>query len=278
MRDISVDQITNGVETAFLKANVDVSKIQTCLESLKPKETSKIGQSVLDQLIQNAKIAKDKNVPCCQDTGMAIVFVEVGQDAHVVGGSITDAINKGVKNAYQNGYFRKSVVDPITRVNTQDNTPAIVHYDMVLGDNITIHVLPKGFGSENMSRIAMLTPAHGINGVMDFVVKTIKENGANACPPLVIGVGIGGDFEKCAMLSKHALLRDVGIKSTDPDLLAIENQLLERINELDIGPMGFGGKTTALAVNVEKYHTHIAGLPVAVNVQCHALRHETVVL
>lgn len=278
MNNIDAIRITQAVEAAFLKANIDVKSVGTYLKSIENQETSSIGKEIIHQIIENADISLENAMPACQDTGMAVVFVEIGQDVHVENGNLTEAINQGVRNAYKKGYFRKSVVDPLSRINTKDNTPAIIHYDIVPGETIKITALPKGFGSENMSDIAMLTPAAGKQGVLDFILKTVKEKGANACPPLVVGVGIGGTFEKCAILSKKSLMRNLNQSSPDPELAEMEEFLLTEINKLGIGPMGLGGKISALAVFIEKFPTHIAGLPVAVNMMCHSLRHETVVV
>lgn len=278
MRTIKCEDISKAVEKAFLTANTDVIKVRDYLCDVKCNETSATGKIIIDQLIENANVAKELNIPSCQDTGMAVVFCNIGSEVVIEGGQLSDAINKGVRDAYVLGRLRKSVVDPITRENTRDNTPAIIHYDIVPGDKLELTVLPKGFGSENMSEVAMLTPAVGLDGVLDFIVDVVKRKGANACPPLVVGVGIGGTFEKCTLMSKHSLARDLGSVNENAELAKLEEQLLERINQLDIGPMGLGGKITALAVFIEKYPTHIAGLPVAVNMMCHALRHERVVL
>lgn len=278
MREIDVREITKAVCDAFLKANTDVIKVRDFLCDIKDREKSQTGKIIIDQLIENANIAKDLSIPSCQDTGMAVVFCRVGRDVHISGGGLEDAVNAGVRIAYDKGRFRKSVVDPITRENTKDNTPAIIHWEFAEGDRVEITVLPKGFGSENMSAIGMLTPAVGLEGVLDFIVETVKTRGANACPPLVVGVGIGGTFEKCALMAKHSLMRDLGSANEDGELQKLEELLLDRINSLDIGPMGLGGNITALGVFIEKYPTHIAGLPVAVNMMCHALRHERVVL
>lgn len=278
MKTLTYEQIRQAVKDAFLKANTDVTRVRDYLETVKDREESDTGKMIIGQLIENANVAKELSIPSCQDTGMAVVFCEMGSGVEVTGGEIEDAINDGVRDAYTEGRFRKSVVDPISRENTKDNTPAIVHYTIVKGDELKLTVLPKGFGSENMSEIGMLTPAVGLEGVLDFIVNVVKNKGANACPPLVVGVGIGGTFEKCALMSKHSLMRDLGSVNEDCELAKLEEQLLDRINALDIGPMGLGGKVTALGVFIEKHPTHIAGLPVAVNMMCHALRHERVVL
>ncbi|WHH57525.1 fumarate hydratase [Petroclostridium sp. X23] len=275
MREIHVDEIINAVEKLCINANYYLNNDIECgLEKSAAQEKSPIGRDILEKLVDNAKLAREANMPICQDTGMAVVFIEVGQDTHVTGGSITEAINEGVRRGYKEGYLRNSVVrDPINRVNTGDNTPAIIHYDMVQGDKIKITVAPKGFGSENMSGLKMLKPSDGIEGVKNFILSTIDQAGANPCPPMIIGVGLGGTMEKAAYLAKKALLRPIDQHNKDEYYNNLELELLDRINGLGIGPQGLGGTTTALAVNVEVYPTHIAGLPVAVNVSCHATRH-----
>ena len=238
------------------------------------KEESPLGKQILNQLQENLSIAGNDMIPICQDTGMAVVFVKVGQDVHFEDGNITDAINEGVRQGYIEGYLRKSVVkDPIERINTNDNTPAIIHYEIVAGDQVHITVAPKGFGSENMSRVFMLKPADGIEGVKEAILTAVRDAGPNACPPMVVGVGIGGTFEKCALMAKHALTRDLKEESDIPYVRELEKEMLEKINGLGIGPGGLGGTVTALAVNIETYPTHIAGLPVAINICCHANRH-----
>jgi fumarate hydratase subunit alpha len=234
---------------------------------------------MLDKIIINSDIASKENMPMCQDTGMAVIFVELGQDVHIVGGSLKEAINEGIRQGYSEGYLRKSVVkDPLTRVNTGDNTPAVIHIDIVDGEELKITIAPKGFGSENMSRIKMLKPSDGVEGVKEFVLETVKIAGPNPCPPIIVGVGIGGTFEKAAELSKKALLRSIEERNNDTYYSDLEDELITKINKLGIGPQGFGGKTTALGVNIETYPTHIAGLPVAVNISCHATRHAEIVL
>jgi len=248
--------------------------MQKALECAVTDEKSPIGQKVLGQLQDNLQIAQEDTIPICQDTGMAVVFLEIGQDVHFEGGSLTDAINEGVRQGYVDGYLRKSVVkDPLIRENTKDNTPAVIHYDLVPGDKVKITVAPKGFGSENMSRIFMLKPADGIEGVKNAILTAVKDAGPNACPPMVVGVGIGGTFEKCALLAKKALTRPVNERSSIPYVKELEEEMLTTINRLGIGPGGLGGSTTALAVNIDTYPTHIAGLPVAVNICCHVNRH-----
>ncbi|MDU2265294.1 fumarate hydratase [Clostridium celatum] len=276
MREIHISEIIEVVKELCIEANYYLSKdINEALSDAKEKETWPLAESILDKLILNSNIAKNEEMPICQDTGMACIFVEIGQDVHVVGGLLEDAINEGVRRGYKDGFLRKSVVkDPLNRVNTKDNTPAIIYYDIVGGNKIKITVAPKGFGSENMSRIKMLKPSDGVNGVKDFVLETVKLAGPNPCPPIVIGVGIGGTFDKAAYLAKKALIRPINKNNDEKFYSDMENELLESINELGIGPQGFGGKTTALGVNIEVYPTHIAGLPVAVNINCHATRHK----
>ncbi len=276
MRKIKAEEIINNVKEMCIEANLKLAPdMKEALVSAKENETSEIGCKILSDLEENLKIAKEDSIPICQDTGMAVVFVEVGQDVKVKG-SLTDAINEGVRQGYTEGYLRKSVVsDPIERVNTNDNTPAVIHYDIVEGDQIKITIAPKGFGSENMSKIVMLKPADGIEGVKEVVLNAVKEAGPNACPPMVVGVGIGGTFEKCAYLAKKALARSIDSKNENEFYADLEDELLEKINKIGIGPGGLGGTQTALGVNVETYPTHIAGLPVAVNICCHVNRHVT---
>lgn len=275
MRNVDVSLITEKVKELCINANCRLNEdVFSALAQAKAKEVSPIGRNILAQLEENAKLACKKCKPICQDTGMAVIFVEIGQEVHIVGGNITDAINQGVRQGYTEGYLRKSVVgDPLLRVNTGDNTPAIIHYDIVEGDKIHIEVAPKGFGSENMSRIYMLKPSDGIEGVKNAVLECIEKAGPNPCPPMVIGVGIGGNFELCAYLAKKALLRPIGSHSQKEHIRAMEEELLERANRLGIGPQGLGGTTTVLGLNIETYATHIAGLPLAVNVSCHVTRH-----
>lgn len=275
MRTVYAGDITGLVEKLCIEANCHLTediydRLGTCCQ----KEQSPLGKDILHTLIENADIARSGNDPICQDTGMTVVFVTLGQDVHIEGGFIEDAINQGVRQGYEEGYLRKSVVgDPLERINTKDNTPAIIHYEMVPGDPFRIVVAPKGFGSENMSRLAMLKPSQGLPGIKDFVIRTVSEAGANPCPPVIVGVGIGGTMERCAYLSKKALLRPIGRKNADPKLAELEEELLESVNKLGIGPAGFGGTTTALAVHILTSPTHIAGLPVSVNLGCHATRH-----
>lgn len=275
MREISSDLITSTLAEMCIEANHYLTPdMEAALKKAGDQEVSPLGKQVLTQLRENLKIADEETIPICQDTGMAVVFVEMGQDVHITGSSLTDAINEGVRKGYTEGYLRKSVVsDPIERVNTKDNTPAVIHYDIVPGDKFKLTLAPKGFGSENMSRIFMLKPAEGIEGVKNAVLTAVGDAGPNACPPMVVGVGIGGTFEKAALLSKKALLREAGSHSDIPYVKDLEIELLDRINKSGIGPGGLGGRMTALAVNVLTYPTHIAGLPVAVNICCHVNRH-----
>ena len=280
IREIDVSLVKDTIKKMFIDANMHLSKdILMAIEKAKETENSKIGCSVLDTISDNLLAADELNVPICQDTGMAVVFLKVGQDIHFVGGDITQAINEGVSDAYTLGLLRKSIVsDPLNRINTKNNTPAVIHTEIVKGNNLEITVAPKGFGSENMSAIKMLTPAEGRQGVIDFVLETVKNAGSNPCPPIVVGVGVGGDFEQCALLSKKALCRSLDKPNKNPFYAEIEKELLEKINSLNIGPQGFGGKNTALGVNVEYAPTHIAGLPVAVNIGCHVTRHKTIII
>lgn len=275
MRTIHTEEIISNIREMCIEANHMLTPdMQKALECAVTDEKSSIGQKVLGQLQDNLQIAQEDTIPICQDTGMAVVFLEIGQDVHFEGGSLTDAINEGVRQGYVDGYLRKSVVkDPLIRENTKDNTPAVIHYDLVPGDKVKITVAPKGFGSENMSRIFMLKPADGIEGVKNAILTAVKDAGPNACPPMVVGVGIGGTFEKCALLAKKALTRPVDERSSIPYVKELEEELLATINRLGIGPGGLGGSTTALAVNIDTYPTHIAGLPVAVNICCHVNRH-----
>lgn len=275
MKEINAAEITKTIKNLCIDANYYLSDdIRNQLKKAKEKETFDIAKGVLDKILINADIAANEKVPMCQDTGMTCVFIEIGQEVHIIGGSLEDAINSGVAAGYEEGFLRKSVVkDPINRVNTKDNTPAVIYYDIVPGDKLKIMVAPKGFGSENMSQIKMLKPSDGLEGVKEFILKVVKEAGPNPCPPIVVGVGIGGTFDKAANLAKKAAVRSTEQINSNPYYADLENQLIEEINKLGIGPQGFGGKTTALAVNIETYPTHIAGLPVAVNINCHAARH-----
>ena len=280
MKKILVEEIISAVETLCIDANFNISSdIMTGFNQALKTERSPLGQEVLERLIENAQIARDERVPMCQDTGMTVLFVEIGQDLHVSGGNLAEALNEGVRRGYSKGYLRKSVVkDPFERVNTGDNTPAVIHYDMVPGDSMHIVVSPKGFGSENMGGLKMCKPSEGIEGAMQFVVDTVDRAGGNPCPPIIVGVGVGGTMEKATFLAKKSLLRDVGTHNPEERLAKIEQELLQRINRLGIGPQGFGGDTTALAVNLEVYPTHIAGMPVAVNIGCHSTRHKEITL
>lgn len=280
MREIQVKEIENAVRDLCIEANYYIGNdIKEALKKSKEEEPYKIAEDVLDKILLNDEIAEKEKMPMCQDTGMACVFLEIGQDVHIIGGLLEDAINEGVRRGYTEGYLRKSVVkDPIDRVNTKDNTPAIIYYDIVAGDKIKITLAPKGFGSENMSRIGMLKPADGLEGVKKFIIETVKLAGPNPCPPMVVGVGIGGTFDKAAYLAKKALLRPINTSNKQEFYKNLEKELLQKINELGIGPQGFGGKTTALGLNIETYPTHIAGLPVAVNINCHATRHKERIL
>lgn len=280
MRTIHVDNISKAISDMCIKANTISGKdIMNRLKKTKSEEVSPVGIEILEQLIENARIAEEEQMPICQDTGMAVVFVEMGQDVCIEGGLLSDAINAGVRDGYDKGYLRKSVVeDPFHRVNTGDNAPAVIHYEVVAGDQLKLSVSPKGFGSENMSRLYMLKPSDGIEGAKRAILKTIDEAGPNACPPMVVGVGIGGTFEKAALLAKKALLRDIDQDSPVAYVKDLEHDLLEKANQLGIGPQGMGGHTTVLGINIETYPTHIAGLPVAVNISCHVTRHLSVVL
>jgi fumarate hydratase subunit alpha len=280
MREIETSEITAAVKQLCIDANrVLPSDLEDCIATAAQKETSPIGQEILSDLCENMTAARELNIPVCQDTGMAVIFAEVGQEVHITGGSFEDAVNEGVRQGYVEGLLRCSVVaDPIRRGNTGDNTPAILHTRIVPGDKLSIKAAPKGFGSENMSRIKMFTPSASIEDIIGFVVETAKTAGSNPCPPMVLGVGIGGDFEKCAALAKQALCRPVSEPNGDPFYADLERQMLENVNRLNIGPQGFGGITTALRVNIESFPTHIAGLPVAVNVGCHVTRHKDITI
>lgn len=275
MRTIKTDEIIHTIKEMCIEANHYLTEdMEQALNHATETEKAPLGKQILCQLRDNLRIASEDMIPICQDTGMAVLFIEVGQDVHVEGGLLTDAVNEGVRQGYVDGFLRKSVVkDPILRENTKDNTPAVIHYDIVAGDKIRITIAPKGFGSENMSRVFMLKPADGIEGVKDVILTAVKDAGPNACPPMVVGVGVGGTFEKCALLAKKALTRPVNERSDIPYVREMEEELLERINKTGIGPGGLGGSTTALAVNINTYPTHIAGLPVAVNICCHVNRH-----
>ena len=275
MRKVDVREITKNVKEMCIEANHFLSEdMKKVFEQAVQKEKAPLGRQVLNQLKENLEIAGAEMIPICQDTGMAVIFMKVGQEVHFEGGNLTEAVNEGVRQGYVDGYLRKSVVkDPIYRDNTKDNTPAVIHYEIVEGDQVDITVAPKGFGSENMSRIFMLKPADGIEGVKESILTAVKDAGPNACPPMVIGVGIGGTFEKCAVMAKHALTRDLEEESPVPYVRELEKEMLKKINSLGIGPGGLGGTVTALAVNIETYPTHIAGFPMAVNICCHVNRH-----
>lgn len=280
MREVNVALVTEVVKKLSIEANYFLgADIKESLEKSRKEETFELAGQVIDKIILNSEIACKEEMPMCQDTGMACVFLEIGQDVHFIGGNLEEAINEGVRRGYEEGFLRKSVVeDPIRRVNTKDNTPAIIYYDIVDGDKVKITLAPKGFGSENMSRIGMLKPSDGLEGVKNFIIETVKAAGPNPCPPMVVGVGIGGTFDKAAYLAKKALIRPINTSNKDEFYKDLEIELLEKINKLGIGPQGFGGKTTALGLNIETYPTHIAGLPVAVNINCHATRHKEAVI
>ncbi len=279
MREVAVSQVEETVCDLFLSACCEIGNdVLERLRAARDSEESPFGREVLRQLIENDELAARRSMPICQDTGMAVLFMEVGQDVHFVGGDLQEAVNRGVRRAYREGCFRASVLSPLTRVNTKDNTPAILHVRIIPGDRVRLTAAPKGFGSENMSRLWMLTPAQGIEGVKDAVVETVRLAGGNPCPPVVVGVGIGGTAECAMLMAKHSLTRDCGEPSPDPMLADMERELLARMNDLGIGPQGLGGRTTALAVHIEQMPTHIAGLPVAVNMQCHAARHQSAVI
>ena len=275
IRTINIKEITTNIKEMCIEANHFLSEdMERAMKQAEKTEQSPLGKQILEQLEENLQIAADDMIPICQDTGMAVIFLEIGQDVHLQGGSLEDAVNEGVRQGYVEGFLRKSVVkDPLIRENTKDNTPAIIHYKIVEGSKVKIKVAPKGFGSENMSRVFMLKPADGIEGVKEAVLTAVKEAGPNACPPMVVGVGIGGTFEKCALMAKEALTREVGTHSDIPYVKEMEEELLAKINSLGIGPGGLGGTTTALAININTYPTHIAGLPVAINICCHVNRH-----
>jgi len=275
IREINVKEITQNIKEMCIQANYYLSPdMDHMMKKAQKEEKSAIGKKVLNQLQENLQIADKEVIPICQDTGMAVIFIEIGQEVHFIGGNLEKAINEGVRQGYEEGYLRKSVVkDPLIRENTKDNTPAVIYYNITSGDKVKITVAPKGFGSENMSRVFMLKPADGIEGVKEAILTTVKEAGPNACPPMVVGVGIGGTFEKCAMMAKQALTRNIEEYSKIPYVKELEIEILEKINKLGIGPGGLGGTTTALAVNINTYPTHIAGLPVAINICCHVNRH-----
>ena len=275
MRTINTELIIQQIKEMCMEVNIHLSEdVKSAILKAREKEESSLGQQILGQLEENMDIADETKIPICQDTGMTVVFLKVGQDVHFEGTYIEDAINQGIREGYQEGYLRKSVVkDPVDRVNTKDNTPGVIHYEIVPGDQVEITVAPKGFGSENMSRLYMLKPADGLDGIRNAILETVKLAGPNACPPIVVGVGIGGTFEKCAILAKKALTRDLNSSSEIPYVKALEEEMLDKINALGIGPAGLGGRVTALGINIETYPTHIAGMPVAVNICCHVNRH-----
>ncbi len=280
MREIDVSRITDAIARMCISANLNLPKdVQEALLSARKNEDGTVAQEILDRIIENYQLAGKEQVPICQDTGMACVFLEVGQEVHLTGGSLYEAVHEGVRRGYVGGYLRKSVeVDPVRRGNTNDNTPAMITTDIVPGDRVRITVAPKGFGSENMSALKMLKPSQGLSGIKDFILETVENAGSNPCPPIIVGVGIGGNFDHAALLAKKALLRPADSHHADPFYASLEDELLQKINELGIGPQGFGGRTTALAVNIETLPTHIAGMPCAVNISCHVTRHETEVI
>ncbi|WP_029323631.1 fumarate hydratase [Butyrivibrio sp. AE3004] len=280
MREIDVSEISKAVKNLCIDANYRLSSdMENAIQDACDKEKSVLGKQIFKQLQKNLQIAREEDIPICQDTGMAVFFINIGQDVHFTGGNLTEAVNEGVRQGYTDGYLRKSVVrDPIIRENTGDNTPAVIHYNIVSGEQVEITIAPKGFGSENMSRVFMLKPADGEEGVKNAIVQAVKDAGPNACPPMVVGVGIGGTFEKCAIMAKEALTRKVGEHSEIPYVKMMEEEVLDRINSTGIGPGGLGGTVTALAVNIITYPTHIAGLPVAVNICCHVNRHRSTVI
>ena len=280
MREIQVSAITEAVQHLCVDANYHLpDDVKCAIEGCRACEDGSIAQDILDKIIENYQIADRENVPICQDTGMACVFLEIGQDVHLVGGDLTEAVNEGVRRGYAEGYLRKSVVaDPVRRGNTGDNTPAMIYTEIVPGENVKITVGPKGFGSENMSAVRMFKPSAGLQGIKDFILETVENAGPNPCPPIVVGVGIGGTFDKAALLAKKAIMRPLGTHHPDPFYAELESEMLERINTLGIGPQGFGGKTTAIGLNIETLPTHIAGMPCAININCHVTRHKTEVL
>lgn len=280
MREIEVQQITDVVERLCIAANQYLPEdVQCAIKNCRACEEWETAQGVLDNIITNFEIAKEEQVPICQDTGMACVFLEIGQDVHIVGGNLAEAVDEGVRRGYDKGYLRKSVVkDPVRRGNTGDNTPAVLYTEIVPGEQIKITVGPKGFGSENMSAVRMFKPSAGLQGIKDFIIETVENAGPNPCPPMVVGVGIGGTFDKAALLAKKALMRPLDERNADPFYADLENEMLEKINELGIGPQGFGGRTTAIGLNIETMPTHIAGMPCAININCHATRHKTEVI
>ncbi|MEF9990678.1 MAG: fumarate hydratase [Romboutsia sp.] len=279
MRVIKSTKITEKVKEICIDANINLGNdVVNAIKKNIENEESQLGKNILNILLENTDIAKKKKVAICQDTGMAVFFVKIGQNVIVEGKTIEDAINEGVRQGYKDGYLRNSIVDPISRINTKDNTPAVIHYEMVKGNEISIEFAPKGFGSENMSKLKMLKPSDGIEGIKEFIIDTVSEAGPNPCPPIVVGVGIGGTVDKCAEIAKKAIFRNIGENNKDGNIAFIENELVKSINKLGIGPQGLGGNTTALAVHIETFPTHIAGLPVVVNINCHASRHKKVII
>ncbi len=281
MRDIKAEEITKTVSRLFLEANFFLpEEVTAALKQARETEESAVGRDVLDRILENKDISAEERIPLCQDTGSAVVFLELGQEVHIVGGDLYEAVNEGVRQGYNEGYLRKSIVDQphSARVNTKDNTPAIIHTDIAPGDKLKITVMPKGGGAENMSRLAMMPPARGRQGIIDFVVNAVEEAGSNPCPPVIVGVGIGGTAETTMLLAKKALLRKIGEPNPNSEYAELEKEILQRVNNLGIGPMGYGGRTTALAVNIEVFPCHIASMPVAVNLQCHSARHKEAVL
>lgn len=279
MRVVKSIEITDKVKNMCIDANINLGNdVVDAINKSLDKEESPLGKNILNILLENTKIAKENNIPICQDTGMAVFFVKLGQNVIVEGDTIEEAINEGVRKGYEEGYLRKSVVEPINRINTKDNTPAIIHYEMTKGEEICIEFAPKGFGSENMSKLKMLKPSDGVEGIKKFIIDTVSEAGPNPCPPIVVGVGIGGTVDKCAQIAKKALLRNVGENHENEEISKLEKELVTSINNLGIGPQGLGGNTTTLAVNIETFPTHIAGLPVVVNINCHASRHKKVII
>ncbi|HHY81596.1 MAG TPA: fumarate hydratase [Clostridiales bacterium] len=279
MKEIRVSAIIQAIEKLCIQACYNLGDdVKNLLDTAREREESPFGIRILDQLLENINASRENQLPLCQDTGMAVIFMEIGQDVHITGGSLQEAVNEGVRRGYQKGYMRRSVLDPLKRTNTGDNTPAVIHYEIVEGDQLKIAVAPKGFGSENMSRLTMLKPSDGVEGIKRFVLDTVIQAGANPCPPIILGIGIGGTMEKAAFLAKKALLREAGKPNPKPEIAGLEQELLQAINNTGIGPQGLGGRTTALAVHIDTYPTHLAGLPVAVNIQCHAARHAEAIL
>ncbi len=280
MREINVSLITDTIEKLCIEANTKLpGDVKCAIQNCRKCEDGAVARDILDKIIENYEIAEEENVPICQDCGMACVFLEIGQDVHIVGGDLKEAVDEGVRRGYDKGYLRKSVVrDPVRRGNTGDNTPAMIYTDIVPGENIKITVGPKGFGSENMSMIRMFKPSAGLQGIKDFIIEAVETAGPNPCPPMVVGVGIGGTFDKCALLAKKALMRPIDSSNEDPYYAELEKEMLDKINELGIGPQGFGGRTTAIGLNIETLPTHIAGMPCAVNINCHVTRHKSEVI